>query len=111
MCSFRLVLEGKAGKDIPESAVLDFLKKILVNNFIVSDAENNAFMPLSKGIIVHFTFVKNTIGSSLEVTRAKILGSDRFFCFIRISKFGSFKVHLAMITSLSEPYFRSRRLQ
>ena len=34
---------------------------------------------------------------------------DRLFCFISICKFGSFKNPFAMITSLSELYFRSRR--
>ena len=29
LCSFRLVLEGKTGKDIPESSRLEFLEKFL----------------------------------------------------------------------------------
>ena len=29
LCSFRLVLEGKAGKEIPESSRLEFLEKFL----------------------------------------------------------------------------------
>ena len=33
LCSFRLVLEGKAGKEIPESSTLEFLEKFLANNF------------------------------------------------------------------------------
>ena len=33
LCSFRLVLEGKAGKEIPESSRLEFLEKFLANNF------------------------------------------------------------------------------
>ena len=39
---------------------------------------------------------------------AKFLGSDRLFCFISVSKFGSFKNPFAMITSLSELSFRFR---
>ena len=31
--SFRIVLEGKTGKDIPESSRLEFLEKFLANNF------------------------------------------------------------------------------
>ena len=31
--SFRLVLEGKTGEEIPESSRLEFLEKFLVNNF------------------------------------------------------------------------------
>ena len=41
--------------------------------------------------------------------RAKFLGSNGLFCFISISKFGSFKNPFAVITSLPELYFRMRR--
>ena len=41
LCSFRLVLEGKTGKEISESSRLVFLEKFLGNNFALSDAENN----------------------------------------------------------------------
>ena len=40
LCSFRLVLEGKTGKEIPESPRLEFLKKFSANNFALSDAED-----------------------------------------------------------------------
>ena len=33
LCSFRLVLEGKTGKGIPESSRLEFLEKFSANNF------------------------------------------------------------------------------
>ena len=38
LCSFRLVLEGKTGKEIPESSRLEFLEKFSANNFALSDA-------------------------------------------------------------------------
>ena len=47
---------------------------------------------------------------SPKVTRAKFLGSNRLFCFISICKFDSFKNPFITITSLSELYFRIRRL-
>ena len=37
----RVVLEGKIGKEIPESPRLAFLKKFLANHFALSDAEDN----------------------------------------------------------------------
>ena len=41
LCSFRLVLNGKAGKAIPpESSRLEFSEKFLANNFALSDAED-----------------------------------------------------------------------
>ena len=42
LCTFRLVIEGKIGKKIPESSKLEFLEKFSANNFPLSDAENNA---------------------------------------------------------------------
>ena len=39
--SFRLVQEGEEGKEIPESSRLVFLEKFSVNNFALSDAEDN----------------------------------------------------------------------
>ena len=42
LCSFRLVLERKTGKEIPESSILQLLQKVLVNNFALSDSEDNA---------------------------------------------------------------------
>ena len=45
---FRLVLEGKTGKEIPESSRLDFLYKFLANNFVFSDVEDNMSWPLNR---------------------------------------------------------------
>ena len=41
LCSFRLFLEGKAAKKMLESSRLQFLGKLLVNTFALSDAEDN----------------------------------------------------------------------
>ena len=41
LCSFRLVLEGKTGKKIPESSRLEILEKFPANNFTLSDAEED----------------------------------------------------------------------
>ena len=48
LCSFRLVQEGKTGKEIPESSRLEFLEKFPANNFALSDAEDNSFGPLNR---------------------------------------------------------------
>ena len=47
--SFKLVLEGKTGKEIPESSRLEFLEKFLANNFALSDAEDNSSSSLNRG--------------------------------------------------------------
>ena len=49
LCSFRLVLEEKTGKEIPESSRLEFLEKFLANNFALSDAGDNTSGPLNRG--------------------------------------------------------------
>ena len=50
LCSFRLVLGGKTGKEIPESSRLGFLEKFLVNNFALSDAKDNTPGPLNRRV-------------------------------------------------------------
>ena len=37
LCNFKLVLEGKTGKKIPESSRLEFLEKILANRGGIAD--------------------------------------------------------------------------
>ena len=48
LCSFK-VLEGKTSKEIPESSRLEFIEKFAVNNFALSDAEDNISSPLNRG--------------------------------------------------------------
>ena len=52
LCSFRLVLEGKTDKEIPESSRLKVLEKFLAKNFGLSDAEDNTSRSLNRGGIV-----------------------------------------------------------
>ena len=47
--SFRLVLKGKTGKEIPKSSRLEFLEKFLAKNFALWDKEGNNFLSLSSG--------------------------------------------------------------
>ena len=49
LCCFRLVLEGKTGKEIPESSRLKFLEKFSANNFALSDAGDNTSALLNRG--------------------------------------------------------------
>ena len=50
ICSFKLVLEGKAGKEIPEPSRLDFLEKFSANNFALPDAEDITSKLLNRGV-------------------------------------------------------------
>ena len=74
---FKLGLEGKAGKERPESSRSEFLEMILGNNFALSDAEDNISGPLNCGGIADLSFFESTISNSLKILRAKFLGIDR----------------------------------
>ena len=49
LCSLRLVLEAKTGKEIPKSSRLEFLEMFLANNFALSKAEDDTSLPLNRG--------------------------------------------------------------
>ena len=72
---FRLLLEEKPGKEMPESSRLEFLEEFLANNFVLSDEEDNASGLLNRGDS-RFTFVENTISNLHKVPKAKFQGSD-----------------------------------
>ena len=61
LCSFELVLEGKAGKEIPESSRLEFLEKFWANNFTLSDAEGNTSGSLNTGSTADFTLLRTLL--------------------------------------------------
>ena len=61
LCSFRLLLEGKAGKDIPESLRLEFSEKFLANSFDLSDAEDNTSMWLNWGGIADLPLLRTLL--------------------------------------------------
>ena len=61
LCSFRLVLEGKTGKEIPESSRLKFLEKFSANNFALSDAEDNTSGPLIRGGIADLPLLRTQL--------------------------------------------------
>ena len=61
LCSFKLVLEGKSGKEIPESSRLEFLEKFSANNFALSDAEDNTSGPLNRGGIADLPLLRTLL--------------------------------------------------
>ena len=58
LCSFRVVLEEKTGKEIPESSRLEFLEKFSANNFALSDADSNISGPLIRGGIADLPLLR-----------------------------------------------------
>ena len=66
LCSFRLVLEENTDKEIPESLRLEFLKKILANNFALSDVEDNTSRPLDRGSIADLLLLRTLLAICLK---------------------------------------------
>ena len=58
VCSFKLVLEGKIGKQIPKSSRLEFLEKFSANNFALSNAEDKTSGPLNRGAIADLPLLR-----------------------------------------------------
>ena len=42
VCSFKLVLDGETGNEIPKLSRLEFFEKFLANHFALSDPEKNS---------------------------------------------------------------------
>ena len=61
LCSFKLVLEGKTGKETPESSRLEFKEKFSANNITLSDAEDNTSGPLNRGGIADFHLLRTLL--------------------------------------------------
>ena len=63
VCIFKLVLDEKTGKEMPQSSILEFLEKFSANNFALSDSEDNNSEPLNRGRIVDLPL----LGALLEI--------------------------------------------
>ena len=61
LCSLKLVLEGKTGKEISESSRSEFLEKFSANNFALSDAEDNTSGPLNRGGIADLPLLRTLL--------------------------------------------------
>ena len=66
LSSFRLVLEKKTGKEMPESSRLEFLEKFLANNFALSDAEDNTYRLLNRGGIADLSLLRTLLAICLK---------------------------------------------
>ena len=82
LCSFKLVPEWNASKELPESLRLEFSKKISAKTYALLDAKVINWRSLYRGVIAS--------------------GSDKTFCSISINKFDKFKNPFVTITSLPE---------
>ena len=58
---FRLVLEEKTGKEMPESSKFEFLKKFFANNFTLSEAHDNPSGPLNRGATADLSLLRTLL--------------------------------------------------
>ena len=83
ICSFRLVLEGKIGKEIPEWSRLEYLGKFLTDNLALSDTEGNTTGSVNRGGIAGLLLLRTLFISNLpKVLRAKFLGKWQSFVLV-----------------------------
>ena len=61
LCSFKLSLEEKTGKEIPESSRLKFKEKFSANSFALSDAEDNTSGSLNRGGKAHLPLSRTVL--------------------------------------------------
>ena len=61
LCSFRLTLEQKTGKEIPDSSRLELLGKFSANNFTLSHAEDNTSGLLNRGGIANLPLLRTLL--------------------------------------------------
>ena len=91
LCSFRLVLEGKTGKEIPDSSRLQFLERFLANKFAFLDAESNNSGPFNRGGTVDLLLLRTQLAirrksrepsfwGVIELFICKILQLRKPFC-------------------------------
>ena len=61
LCSFKSVLEGKTGKEIPVSSRLEFLERFSAKIFALSDAEDNTSRSVNRGGIADLPLLKTIL--------------------------------------------------
>ena len=85
---FQIVLEGKTGKEIPESSKLEFLKKFSAINFALSDAKDNTSRPLTGGGIVDLPLLRTLLAicqKSWEPSFCEVMDSFVLLAYARLA--------------------------
>ena len=105
--SFKLVLERKTGKEIPESWRLEFLEKFLVNNYTLLDAEDNISRPSNREGIADLPLLR-TLFVICQSPESQVSGKWETV-FLAYASLAASKNPFTIIANLSEFYFRFRR--
>ena len=65
-----MVLERKAGKEIPESSRFEFLENFLANNFVLPEAQDNTLGPLNEVGVVGSLLSRTRLAIHQKIVRA-----------------------------------------
>ena len=82
--SFKLILEVKTGKEIPESSRLGFKEKCSANNFALSGAEDNTSRPLNRGGIADLPLLRTLLAihqKSQELSFWEVMDSSALLAY------------------------------
>ena len=82
------VLEGKTGKETPESARLEFKEKFSGINFALSDAEDNTSGPLNRGGIADLPLLRTLLAihqQSREPSFWEVMDSFVLLAYARLA--------------------------
>ena len=88
LCSFRLVLEAKTSKEIPESSRLEFIEKFSANIFALSDAEDNTSRSLNRGGLADLPLLRTLLAipkKSREPSFCEVMESFVLFGYARLA--------------------------
>ena len=102
-------LERKTSKHIPESLRLEFLERFSANNFSLSDAGDNTSMLLNREGIADLPLLRTLSAirqKSRELSFWEVIDS---FLLLAYASLAASRTLFAVITNLSELYFRFRR--
>ena len=94
LCSFRLVLEGKTGKEIPESSRLEFFEKFLTNNLALSDAEDNTSSSLNRGGIADLPLLRTLLAISQKPQEPSFCEVMDLFVFVAYASLAASRTRL-----------------
>ena len=102
LCSFRLVLEGKTGKEIPHSSRLEFLEKVSANDFALSYAKDNISGPLNIGGIANLPLLRTLLAIRQKSRERSFWEVVDSLVLLANAMFGRFKNPFVTSTSLPE---------
>ena len=109
MCSFRLVLEEKTTKEIPESSRSEFLEIFSANTFALSDVEDNTSRPLNGGGISDLLLLRTLLAICWKSQEPSFWELVDFFVLLVYASWAVSRNFLQQLLVCLNFYFRVRR--